>query len=74
MPPLRLAPVPFGNLLLWQEALVRRTAGQRVLTFFVSRVTPMGGDDRWRGLKRVLSTGVNSLAWKLLYVTQRIVR
>jgi type IV pilus assembly protein PilA len=39
------------------EALVRLTARQCVLTFFVSRVTPMGGDDRWRGLKRCFPPG-----------------
>jgi hypothetical protein len=51
------------------EALVRLTARQRVLTFFVSRVTLMDGDDRWRGLEKALSTASKGLAWKLLYVT-----
>jgi len=61
MQPSRFAPVPFWNPVMCQEARVRLTARQRVLTLFVSRVTLMDGDDRWRGLEKALPTA--SGAW-----------
>ncbi len=71
---LRFAPVPFWHRALWQEALVRLTARECGLTFFVSRVTLMGGNEPVAKAGKGAFHPVNSLACKVLYLTQRIVR